>query len=92
MKLCAHYLVHVRRRNLAFDPVANFHLRNGASVWRLNWFADCSAHGMQSSLSMMVNYKYVLEDVHTNSQQYLMDRTIPASQSVQDLAQTSGLQ
>jgi hypothetical protein len=26
------------RRGLALDPVANFHLRNGASVWRLNWW------------------------------------------------------
>lgn len=87
MRLCAHYLLNVRRRNLAYDPVANFHLRNGASVWRLNWGADWSLQGMKSSLGIMVNYRYVLNEVHSNSQAYLMDRTIPATKSVQDLAQ-----
>ena len=83
MHLCAHYLLHVRRRHLAFDPVANFHLRNGASVWRLNWGADLSHNGLSSSFGMMVNYRYVLEDVHNNNQMYLMDGTVPSSQDVQ---------
>lgn len=83
MRLCAHYLLHVRRRRLAFDPVANFHLRNGASVWRLNWGADLSHNGLNSSFGMMVNYRYVLEDVHNNNQMYLMDGTVPSSQDVQ---------
>lgn len=82
MRLCAHYLLHVRRRHLAFDPVANFHLRNGASVWRLNWGADLSHNGLSSSFGMMVNYRYVLEDVHSNNQMYLMDGTVPSSQDV----------
>ena len=42
---------------------------------------------MKSSFGIMVNYRYVLNDVHSNSQAYLMDRTIPATKSVQDLAQ-----
>ena len=37
LRLCAFYLVHERRRNLALDPVANFHLRNGAELWRVNF-------------------------------------------------------
>jgi hypothetical protein len=37
LRLCALYLVHERRRNLALDPVANFHLRNGAELWRVNF-------------------------------------------------------
>lgn len=85
MRLCAHYLLHVRRRRLAFDPVANFHLRNGASVWRLNWGADLSHTGLSSSFGMMVNYRYVLEDVHSNNQTYLMDGTVPSSDSVQKM-------
>jgi malonyl-CoA decarboxylase len=83
MRLCAHYLLHVRRRRLAFDPVANFHLQNGASVWRLNWGADLSHNGLSSSFGMMVNYRYVLEDVHSNNQMYLMDGTVPSSQDIQ---------
>ena len=37
LRLAARYLVHERRRNNALDPVANFHLRNGAQLWRINW-------------------------------------------------------
>ena len=37
MRLCAKYLYLEKRRNFALDPVANFHLRNGAAMWRLNW-------------------------------------------------------
>lgn len=86
MRLCAQYLLHVRRRRLAFDPVANFHLRNGASVWRLNWGADLSHNGLSSSFGMMVNYRYILEDVRSNNQMYLMDGNVPASQAVQQMA------
>ena len=86
MRLCAKYLLHVRRRRLAFDPVANFHLRNGASVWRLNWAADLSYNGLTASFGIMVNYCYVLEDVHTNNQMYLMDGKVPASTQVQQMA------
>lgn len=56
MRLAARYLVHERRRRLALDPVANFHLRNGASVWRLNWRADLSERGCTGSFGIMVNY------------------------------------
>ena len=85
MRQCAGYLLHVRRRRLAFDPVANFHLRNGASVWRLNWVADMSSHGLRSSFGIMVNYKYILEDVHKNNQMYLIDGIVPASHEMQQL-------
>lgn len=37
MRLCATYLLTERRRNFALDPVAHFHLRNGAQLWRINW-------------------------------------------------------
>jgi hypothetical protein len=37
LRLCAAYLLTERRRNFALDPVAHFHLRNGAQLWRINW-------------------------------------------------------
>jgi hypothetical protein len=37
--------------------VANFHLRNGATLWRLNWLADPSPRGMANSCGIMVNYR-----------------------------------
>ncbi len=43
MRLCARYLYLEKRRNQAVNSVANFHLRNGAVLWRINWRADLSA-------------------------------------------------
>jgi malonyl-CoA decarboxylase len=57
MRLAARYLAVERRRGQALDPVANFHLRNGAWMWRLNWAADLSARGMKNSCGIMVNYR-----------------------------------
>jgi len=64
---------------LAFSLSGNFHIRNGAWMWRLNWLADISARGMDNSFGLMMNYKYVLEDVDKNNQQYLLSGTVAAS-------------
>jgi hypothetical protein len=37
MKLAIRYLLVEKRRGNALDPVANFHLRNGAELYRINW-------------------------------------------------------
>ena len=63
----------------------NFHIRNGACMWRLNWLADLSPRGMDNSYGIMVNYKYVLEDVDKNNQQYLLNGTVTASSAFLEL-------
>lgn len=42
------------------DPVANFHLRNGASIAHLHWGADLSSRGRAGSYGIMVNYQCAL--------------------------------
>jgi malonyl-CoA decarboxylase len=42
------------------DPVARFHLGNGARIERLNWAGDGSAKGIKQSFGLMVNYVYDL--------------------------------
>ncbi|EGI67238.1 Malonyl-CoA decarboxylase, mitochondrial [Acromyrmex echinatior] len=44
-----------------FDKLkqANFHLRNGAVMWRINWMADPSPRGVANSCGIMVNYRYI---------------------------------
>lgn len=37
LKLVTRYLLIEKRRKYALDPVANFHLRNGAEVFQINW-------------------------------------------------------
>ncbi|KAF9358354.1 hypothetical protein BGX26_001943 [Mortierella sp. AD094] len=78
-RLCARYLLLEKRRFLALDPVANFHIRNGACVHRLNWLGDTSEKGMEESFGMMVNYLYSLDHIEMNNQQYLQDGTISVS-------------
>jgi malonyl-CoA decarboxylase len=82
MQLAAHYLLEAKRGNRAFDPVARFHLSNGARLERINWLADTSAKGMRESAGMMVNYLYRLDQIDDNQASYTLDGRIVASPSV----------
>ena len=88
MRLCAEYLYDVKVRGSAYDPVANFHLRNGATLWRINYMADPSVKGINQSLGIMVNYRYFLDELEENSREYILHKTVPVSQTV--LAQKCG--
>lgn len=57
----AHYLGRETTKGRPLDPVARFHLGNGARVERLNWAADLSPKGLKQSLGLMVNYLYDLK-------------------------------
>lgn len=71
MRLCARYLLHEKRSGGgAKDPVAHFHLSNGARVERINWLADISANGMRQSHGLMVNYLYKLSEIEKNYERY----------------------
>ncbi|ORX90485.1 malonyl-CoA decarboxylase [Basidiobolus meristosporus CBS 931.73] len=81
MRLCSRYLLSQKRGYLAYDPVANFHIRNGACVHRINWLADVSEKGIAQSLGMMVNYNYILSKVESNNSNYLRDGTISVNEN-----------
>lgn len=85
MRLCAWYLYGEKHRGYALNPVANFHLQNGAVLWRLNWMSDPSPRGISASCGMMVNYRYFLEDTTSNSAAYLGTKQIKASEQVLSL-------
>lgn len=85
MRLCAWYLYGEKRRGYALNPVANFHLQNGAVLWRLNWLADTSPRGIANSCGIMVNYRYFLQETSTNSATYLQNKVITASEQVLSL-------
>lgn len=86
MRLCARYLYTEKRRGYALNPVANFHLSNGAVLWRINWLGDMSMRGINQSCGMMVNYRYFLDSTEENSRKYLELREITASDDVKDWA------
>lgn len=85
MRLCAWYLYGEKHRGYALNPVANFHLQNGAVLWRLNWMADASPRGLTASCGMMTNYRYFLEDTMANSATYLGTKQIKASEQLLSL-------
>ncbi|KAJ3177448.1 hypothetical protein HDU87_004467 [Geranomyces variabilis] len=76
LRLCARYLLVEKKRAAALDPVANFHLRNGACLLRLCWAGDPSEKGYAQSYGMMVHYSYRLPILHENNTRYLLDGTV----------------
>lgn len=84
-RICAKYLLEERRGRGALDPVANFHLANGARLERINWLADLSEVGMKRSYGLMVNYYYQLTDIDKNHEEYVTKSQIIASRGVKAL-------
>lgn len=64
------------------DPVARFHLGNGAKLERVNWLADVSKGGINSAAGFMVNYQYVLDEIELNHEQYTTSGHVTASSQV----------
>ncbi|MGE5271783.1 MAG: malonyl-CoA decarboxylase [Thiohalocapsa sp.] len=90
LRLAARYLLHAHTPGgRALDPVAHFHLSNGARVERLNWLGDLSEKGMQQSLGIMVNYLYRLDHIEANHEAYRDEGLVAASSAVRSLARTA---
>jgi malonyl-CoA decarboxylase len=89
LRLCARYLTQERAPSgRTLDPVAHFHLSNGARVERLNWLGDTSEKGLEQSAGVMVNYLYRLADIETNHEAYRGEGRVVAASAVRNLART----
>jgi malonyl-CoA decarboxylase len=86
--LAAWYLTREWVEGHALDPVARFHLGNGARLDRVNWKADASAKGDAQSYGLMVNYVYELGEVEKNHEEYMNRHRVVASGAVEKLAKT----
>src|SRR5216684_550588 len=87
LRLCARYLLLEKSaKGRALDPVAHFHLTNGARMERLNWLADLSPKGMQQSAGIMINYLYRLAEIEDNHEAYTGEGRIAASVAISRLA------
>ncbi len=84
--LCAHYLLDEKRGSEPLDPVARFHLKNGARLDRINWLADTSVAGMKQSVGLMANYVYDIADLERNHELYARSGQVVCSRRVQSLA------
>lgn len=85
-RVAARYLTEARRDDKPVDPVARFHLGNGARVERLNWLADKSAKGLRQSWGLMVNYLYDPDRIESNLEGFARAGRVDASTAVKRLA------
>ena len=74
------HLTTVGDNNKLPDPVAIFHLSNGARLERINTYADTSEHGLTSSFGVMVNYLYNMSDVERNHEAFVSEKKIVMSE------------
>lgn len=70
------YLTQVKKGQEPYDPVARFHLSNGAAIYRVNPFANLKPHGLKSSAGLMVNYIYELAKLEINHEHFKQSGTI----------------
>lgn len=86
MPLAAHYLLEAKHTDgFPVDPVARFHLGNGASLYRIHWNGDVSVRGLGQSAGIMVNYLYDLDKIESNHEAYVDQQRVPASRQVRSL-------
>ncbi len=87
MRLAARYLAREKRPDgRALDPVAHFHLTNGARIEQMDWLADLSPKGLRQSAGLMVNYLYRMEDIERNHEAYTGDGRVSMASAIRSLA------
>jgi len=88
--LAAYYFLKARRDDgRIIDPVARFHLGNGARLERINWLGDLSPKGVAESYGLMVNYLYDLAEIERNHEAYANERAVVASSLVKKALPTA---
>ena len=86
IKKTVKYLIESNREDqLPNDPVARFHLGNGAILHKINLNADLSAKGMKQSNGIMINYLYDLATVEKNHEQFFKNKEVILSNEIKSL-------
>src|SRR5216683_4106451 len=87
MRLCATYLTRPPSPGNRIDPVARFHLGNGARLERINWLGNTELRAIQESFGIMVNYLYDHDSIENNHEAFVRGGTIVRSPDVDALIQ-----
>jgi malonyl-CoA decarboxylase len=86
LPLAAYYFIEAKgSRGNPLDPVARFHLGNGAQLERLNFLGDRSEKGMQQSYGLMVNYLYALDRIEANHEAFAEKGQVATSSAVRKM-------
>jgi len=88
MRLCALYLTRPPSPGGRVDPVARFHLGNGARLERINWLGNAARRAIHESFGIMVNYLYDHDSIEDNHEAFVRDGTIVRSPDVDALLET----
>jgi len=84
--LAAEYFLNAKNSGgMPRDPVARFHLNNGARLERINWLGDRSAKGLAQSAGIMVNYRYQPRLIEENHEAYVKEGRVTAARQVRSL-------
>ena len=90
-QITAHYLVEAKGKNRRpIDPVAKFHLGNGAIIHQINIDADLSEKGLLQSKGVMVNYLYDLSKISQNVELFSKEGDISANTTIKALSRQAG--
>ena len=91
MALAAKYFLEIKGKGgQPLDPVARFHLGNGARLERINWMADLSAQGLRQSHGLMVNYLYDTREIEANHEAFANEGTVAVSRVVKGYLKARG--
>jgi malonyl-CoA decarboxylase len=85
LRLCATYLTGAAGAKGAADPVARFHLSNGARLERINWLGNRAPRGIAESFGIMVNYLYDPKTIEANHEAFAHDGMVVRSPEVDAL-------
>jgi malonyl-CoA decarboxylase len=85
MRLCTLYLTRQPSSGSRIDPVARFHLGNGARLERINWLGNAAPRAIEESFGIMVNYLYDHDSIEDNHEAFVRDGTIVRSPDVDAL-------
>jgi malonyl-CoA decarboxylase len=84
-KLVFNYLVQAKRGKYPADPVARFHLGNGAMLHNVHTDADRSKKGLQQAYGCMVNYLYDLRYIERNHERFATEGYVEFSDKLKSL-------
>ncbi|MCB4824847.1 malonyl-CoA decarboxylase domain-containing protein [Roseicella aerolata] len=87
LRLAAAYLTRPATDKGGIDPVARFHLGNGARLECINWLGNTSGRGMRESYGVMVNYLYDREEIEANHERFVHSGQVVRSPAVDGLLQ-----
>jgi len=84
--LCVGYLLYAKEGREPADPVARFHLANGARLQRVNWLSDVSHRGLHRSFGFTANYVYHPANLPRNCETYRTSSSVVTTRQLERLS------